>query len=142
MKISLMLPAQVQRVLIGQDPASISDPAMFYICSIATAIDAIEKQRALDPHSDVLASIRSQKSLFDHKRNEGSILVADLDESSLLPSLFLVLEEEFVPSFWPECANADRPPSDTLCLLSLRYLDSLWQTNLVDEFCDHLGQKP
>ena len=126
----------VEKVLINQDPGPLSNAATMYICSIATVIDTIEKQRAIDANSPIFPLIKTQASLFDQKRNEGSVLVAELDEDSLQSSLFQELEGKFAPRFWSQCSHAGRSPSDTLCLLTLRYQDYLWQTNLVDQFCE------
>ena len=134
MEVLLMQQQDIKRVLIDEDDAEIVDGQTIHCCSIGDVIRVLEIQRTENDSHDIFNKIRSSNYLFLRKTTDGQIFVSDLDEEGLENSLFEDSSPNTDVTLWGLGVDRIRTPFENLSLISFRWTDSQWQTNLLDQY--------
>lgn len=92
----------------------------------------VEKVKKRNMGSKLWNSIRRNDSNLHYRVSTGNIVTLDLDHSSLEQGLFEMSDDHKSLCLWEPAAKTTIPPEDSVRLVSLRYFDICYGTDLCD----------
>ncbi len=90
----------------------------------------VEKVKKRNIGSRLWNSIRRNDSNLHYRVRTGNIVALDLDHSSLEQGLFEMSDDYKTLGLWEPAAKTTIPPEDSVRLVSLRYFDICYGTDL------------